>query len=118
MTAIDWSQVKSRFQAGDLLSPLVGSSTLVVDSIDDEQLCIRQRLWRACLTRTDLQTANDVLAQAGSDVTPVEFAELMRARVTSGTSGTGTVTECTRIPNLAAVVLLNLGVLRADSPPS
>lgn len=104
---ITWDDVVSHYRRGDSLKPLVGDSKLAVDSIDDEQICVRQRLWKACLRADDLPIANEVLAAAPADVAPIKFAELMRARFSCGIDVT---TECTRIPNLAAVVLFNMGV--------
>lgn len=111
---IEWPDILAHFQSGDSLQPLVGVSRLVVDSLDDEQICIRQRLWRACFTKADLMTANSVLASSRVDVTPLQFAELLRAHYTSGSDIT---TECTRTPNLAAVVLYNLGALGSAPSP-
>ncbi|MCF7547488.1 hypothetical protein [Pseudonocardia sp. WMMC193] len=111
---IAWPEIVARLKPGDRLRPLVGASQLTVDSIDDEQICIRQRLWRACLTPADIETANRILADAPAGVSGVRFSELLRAHYTSGSDVT---TECTRIPNLAAVVFLNLGaVSRAAAP--
>jgi hypothetical protein len=112
---IDWPQIVARFQPGDQLQPLVGVSTLTVDSIDDDQICIRQRLWRACVTRSDMTTATRILAEAPADVTPVQLAELIRTHYTAGSDVT---TECTRIPNLAAVVLYNMGAVPVGLPAS
>ena len=107
---IAWTDVVSRLAPGDSLSPLVGSSRLTVDSVGADRSCIRQRLWSACLTRADIDTANRILADAPADVSPVGFSELMRAHYASGTDVT---TGCTRLPNLAAVVLLHLGAFAA-----
>jgi hypothetical protein len=105
---VTWDDIVARYRPGDSLRPLVGVSKLAVDHVDGDQICIRQRLWWARLTRADLQTANDILASTDADITPVQFAELLRAHYTSGTDVT---TECTRVPNLAAVVLYNMGAL-------
>lgn len=107
---IAWTDVVGRLAPGDSLQPLVGSSRLTVHSVEPEQICIRQCLWRACLTRADIDTANRVLESAPADVSAVRFSELLRAHYTSGTDVT---TECTRLPNLAAVVFLNLGAVSA-----
>ena len=110
---IAWSDVVAKFQPGDALEPLVGRSKLTVDSVDDERMCIRQRLWLACVTPADLQIADAILSAAPVDVTPVQLAELIREHYTAGADVT---TECTRIPNLAAVVLYNLGALTSEQP--
>lgn len=106
--AIAWADIVDRFKPGDALAPLVGASELRVDRIDDQQICIRQRLWRACVTRSDLATANRILDEAPEGTTSVELSELIRAHYTGGPEVT---TECTRIPNLAAVILSNMGAV-------
>jgi hypothetical protein len=105
VSVVGWDDVMARLVPGAVLTPLVGSSTLVVDEVDDQRLCVRQRLWRACLTRIELETAVDVLAEAGP-VTPMEFAERLRVHYATGFHVT---TDCSRVPNLSAVVLQDLG---------
>jgi hypothetical protein len=107
---VEWTDVVNRLKPGDVLQLLVGDSRLTVECIDDEQICMRQRLWRACLTPADIQIAGRILLEAPADVTPVQLAERIRAHFTSGRE---VATECTRVPNLAAVVLYNLGAVRA-----
>ena len=105
MSVPGWADVQARYAPGAALAPLVGSSTLVVDEVDDERLCVRQRLGRACLTRTELETAAALLAEAGP-VTPMEFAERLRVHYATGFHVT---TDCSRVPNLSAIVLKDLG---------
>lgn len=104
---VGWADVLARYRPGDVVPPLVGSSTLVVDVVDAQRLCLRQRLWRACLTPAEMDTATAVLAAAGP-VTALELAELLRAHYASGPRPT---TDCSRVPNLSAVVLADLGVV-------
>ncbi|MBC3194913.1 hypothetical protein H7X46_28060 [Pseudonocardia sp. C8] len=105
---IEWSDLIERLEPGDVLQPLAGSSRLRVESIDSEQLCLRQQLWRACLTPDDLRTAVAVLEQAPAGTTPLELAEQIRARYSSGSEVT---VGCSRVPNLSAVVLHHLGAI-------
>ena len=86
----------------------------MVDEVDDERLCVRQRLWRACLTRTELETAAAVLAAAGR-ITPMEFAERLRVHYATGFHVT---TDCSRVPNLSAIVLQDLGAFDRLSSPA
>jgi hypothetical protein len=78
---------------------------LVVDEVDAQRICVRQRLWRGCLTRAELERADEILATAGP-VSPLELAELLRVHYASGPQVT---TECSRVPNLSAVLLSDLG---------
>lgn len=115
---IDWQDVVSRFRQGDRLQPVAGASVLTVESIDDDRMCLRQRLWRDCLTRSDLRLAARVLADAPPGVTAVQLAELIRLHHT----GSAVTPGCSRVPNLAAVVLYNMGEVpgqrRVTSSPS
>jgi hypothetical protein len=113
MSVPGWADVQARYAPGTALKPLVGSSALVVDEVDDEQLCVRQRLWRACLTRAELEIAAGLLAEAGP-VTPMQFAERLRVHYATGFHVT---TDCSRVPNLSAVVLKDLGAFE-PSPRS
>ncbi len=107
----EWADVRARYAPGAPLSPLVGSSRMVVDDVDDERLCVRQRLWRACLSREEFDVAARLLAEAGS-LTPLELAERLRVHYATSFHVT---TECSRVPNLSAVVLNDLG---AFEPPA
>jgi hypothetical protein len=100
-----WDDVVGHCRPGSTLRPLVGGSTMVVEMVDDDRVCVRQRLWRACLTRAELATADRVLAAAGS-VSPMQLAELLRIHY-AGHPQVGT--ECSRVPNLSAVVLNAVG---------
>jgi hypothetical protein len=81
---------------------------------------VRQRLWRGCLTRAELERADEILATAGP-VSPLELAELLRIHYASGPQVT---TECSRVPNLSAVLLLDMGAFASPGsrtiphPPS
>ncbi|AEA27030.1 hypothetical protein ACFQ34_32495 [Pseudonocardia benzenivorans] len=110
---VEWTDVMERFSVGDSLQPLIGSSRLTVDSIDENEICIRQRLWRACVTRAELAVGDGILTSAPAGTTPVQLSELIRDRYASGTD---VVTDCTRIPNLVAVVLYNMGVVPNAAP--
>jgi hypothetical protein len=110
---VTWADVTARYEPGMALPPLVGSSKLVVDHIDDDQLCVRQRLWRACLTREEFENAARILDEAG-DVTPIEFGELLRVHHATTFH---TTTDCSRVPNLSATVLRDLGAF-GKSPAS
>lgn len=112
-TRVQWSHVVARYRVGDILPPLVGSSVMTVDALDDTALCIRQLLWRACLTPDEFATAVGILDEAGS-VTGLELAELLRQHYAGGPQVT---TDCSRVPNLCAVLLADFGLVRRASQP-
>lgn len=114
--SIGWHDVMARYAPGTPVPPLVGSSKLVVVSVDDQHICVRQRLWQARLTRAEFETATALLASSGP-VTALELAELLRIHYAGGPQVT---TDCSRVPNLSAVILSDLGAVpsTAAGPPS
>lgn len=107
---LDWAAVRARYEHRTVLPSLTGQALIEIVDVDDERLCMRQRLWRDCLTREDLQTAVALLRDGSIVGTPVEVAEGLR-RYYSG--GPQVRTGCTRAPNMAAAVLADLGFLPA-----
>lgn len=107
-TEFDWGALRARYERQRALPALTGGSTVDVVDVDDERICLRQRLWRDCLAREDLETAVALLRDRQITGSAVEFAEGLR-RYYSG--GPQVRTGCTRIPNMAAVVLKDLGFL-------
>jgi hypothetical protein len=105
---LDWSAVRARYEHTKTLQPLAGQSILEMVGVDDEKICVKQRLWQDCVTRTALETAVTLLGDRPLPGNAVEFAEELRCYYSSGPDVT---TECSRIPNLSAVVLSDLGYL-------
>jgi len=105
---LDWSAVRARYEHTKTLQPLAGQSVVEVVGVDDEKICVKQRLWQDCVTRTALETAVAVLGDRSLPGNAMEFAEELRRYYSSGPD---VITECSRIPNLSAVVLSDLGYL-------
>lgn len=105
---LNWAAVRARYEQQKVLPALTGDTTLEVVDIDDEKMCLRQRLWQDCLTRGNLETAFALLGDQRITGSAVEFAEGLR-RYYSG--GPQVQTGCSRIPNMSAVVLKDLGYL-------
>ncbi len=108
---LDWAHVRTRYAELPSLASLGGSSRVQVVDVDEERICLSQRLWRDCISREDLDTALDLLRDGRLEATPMAFAEGLRKYYASGPR---VETGCTRGPNLAAVVLTDLGYL---TPP-
>ena len=108
---LDWSAVREHFAAHPSLPSLAGTSTVRVTGVDDERVCLSQRLWKDCISRRDLDAAVDLLAAGRLDPEPMAFAEGLRRHWSSRADGRPVETGCTRGPNLAAVVLSDLGYL-------
>ncbi|WP_338836474.1 hypothetical protein [Gordonia polyisoprenivorans] len=100
-----WPQLVAHYRAGDRVSPLVGSSVLTVESSDDDGILITQRLWRTVLRPEHWEVACAVYAHNA----PVRALDLAEALRTHYQSGPDVVTECSRTPNIAAVLMRDLG---------
>ncbi|GAA4837513.1 hypothetical protein GCM10023201_28250 [Actinomycetospora corticicola] len=105
---IDWELVRERYAGHPSLASLGGSSRVRVEDVDDERICLSQRLWRDCISRDDLDAALVLLRDGRLPSSPMAFAEGLRSYYASGPR---VETGCTRGPNLAAVVLTDLGYL-------
>jgi hypothetical protein len=108
---LDWELVRERYADRPSLASLGGSSRVQVVDVDDERICLRQRLWRDCVSRADLDGALGLLREGRLTGTPMAVAEGLRRYYASGPR---VETGCTRGPNLVAVVLADLGYL---TPP-
>jgi hypothetical protein len=105
---LDWDEVRARYRPGTPLRPLAGGSALQIVAIDDARVCVKQRLWQDCVTRQQLDTALRVLRERTHPVDAIKFAEVLRRHYAGGPD---VVTDCSRIPNLSAVILKDLGYL-------
>lgn len=113
---LDWQAVRERYKGSRSVRPLVGTSTLQVVSADaytdGESVTVTQRLWRAEVTRAELQVALDLLGERPASTPSVGFSEELRRHYSGGPQVQPT---CSRTPNLCAVILKDLGYLDADT---
>lgn len=105
---LDWDEVRARYRPGTPLRPLAGGSALQVVAVDDDRVCVKQRLWQDCVTRRQLDIAHTLLQREAHPVDAIGFAEVLRRHYAGGPE---TVTDCSRIPNLSAIILKDLGYL-------
>jgi hypothetical protein len=77
---------------------------------EDESLTVSQRLWRADVTRAELEVALDILGDRPPATAAVGFSEELRRYYSGGPQVQPT---CSRTPNLCAVILTDLGHLDA-----
>jgi hypothetical protein len=102
---LDWDGVRERYAGGAQLWSLTGSAPVRVVEVDDDRICLSQRLWRDCVSRGELEAALELLERGDVATEPVAFAESLRRRRAHVDTG------CTRGPNLTAIVLRDLGYL-------
>lgn len=108
---LDWDAIRRRYRDGRAVRPLAGGSTLQVSlDEDDDTIWVRQRLWRAAVTRSELEIAASILGDRPASTPAIEFAEELRRYYSGGPQVEPT---CTRTPNLCAVILTDLGYLDA-----
>lgn len=105
----DWKLVRDKYQQGTKINSLAGGSQLEITEVDDEKILVKSRLWRDSLTREDLETAVALLEEGRAPRDPIGFAEAMRRYQLEGED---VHPGCSRVPNMAAVVLKDLGYLR------
>jgi hypothetical protein len=104
----DWNVVRERYGDHPRVQPLKGGSTLQVVEVDNEQICLKQRLWRDCVSRASLEDAIELLGDRSLPADAIGFAEELRIHLASGAKP---ITDCSRIPNMSAVILKDLGYL-------
>jgi hypothetical protein len=105
---LNWPAVQHRYRAETAVAPLSGASRLRAVLVDHHTIRVTQRLWTMLITREDLETAVGLLDRTPKPVTSVEFAERLRTFYAS-------TTECSRIPNVTAILLTDLGLLPASA---
>jgi hypothetical protein len=105
----DWNLVRDKYHQGMKINSLAGGSQLEITEVDDDKILVKSRLWRDSLTREDLETAVALLAEGKAPPDPIGFAEAMRRYQLEGEQ---VHPGCSRVPNMAAVVLKDLGYLR------
>lgn len=104
---LDWDSIRARYTPGVRIRSLTGSAPVQVVEVDEERICLRQRLWSDCVSRAQLEGALALLAAGEIASDPIAFAEGLRRHQAHVETG------CTRGPNLSAIVLSDLGYLNA-----
>lgn len=102
---LDWSVVRRRYEERPVLRSLTGSAPVTVVAVDDERICLSQRLWQDCVSRAAIERALGLLERGAVPPEPIAFAEGLRRHEAHVETG------CTRGPNLTAIVLKDLGYL-------
>ena len=102
-----WAAVTATYRVGMPVQPLTGTAPLAVEAVDARHVCLRHRLWRACLSRGDFEFALATLRDVPPPATAVAFSEVLRLRLAARP---GADTGCSRTPNLCAIALRDLGL--------
>jgi hypothetical protein len=100
---LDWAEVKKRYVGGAEVPTVAGGKTLQVTGCDDEAIYIENPLWKAQLSRSNLEKGVDLIEEGVIDKNPGLFVEDYRIYVTDERSTS------------AAHILRDLGFLDEDT---
>ena len=100
---LDWSIVKKRYGKGAEVPTVAGRKTLTVSGVDDDAIHIENPLWKAKLSRKNLEKGVELIEQGVIDRSPGLFVEDYRVYVTDERSTS------------AAHILRDLGFLDEDT---
>lgn len=100
---LNWATVKKRYAAGAEVPTVAGGKTLTVTGVDDEAIHIENPLWKAKLSRENLEKGVELIEQGIIDRNPGFFVEDYRVYVTDERSTS------------AAHILRDLGFLDEDT---
>lgn len=101
--SLDWSKVKEKYAKGAEVPTVAGGKTLTVTGCDDDALYIENPLWKAQLSRKNLEKGVDLIEEGVIDKNPGLFVEDYRVYVTDERSTS------------AAHILRDLGFLDEDT---
>lgn len=96
---LDWADVVKRYEHGLEISPIPGASTLSVTGADEEKVYVKHRLWKAALSRENLEKAVRLLGEGKMTRRSGDFVDQYRTYVAD------------ERPTTAATVLKDLGYL-------
>jgi hypothetical protein len=100
---LDWAKVKKKYGKGANVPTVAGGKTLTVTGCDDEAIYIENPLWKAKLSRENLEKGVELIEQGVIDKNPGLFVEDYRVYVTDERSTS------------AAHILRDLGFLDEDT---
>jgi len=99
---LDWEKVKKRYSKGAEVPTVAGGKTLTVSGCDDKAIYIQNPLWKAQLSRKNLELGVELIEEGLIDRDPGLFVEDYRVYVTDERSTS------------AAHILYDLGFLDED----
>ncbi len=100
---LDWKTVKKKYAKGTEIPTVAGNKTLTITGCDDQAIYIENPLWKAQLSRVNLEKGVELIEEGLIDRDPGLFVEDYRVYVTDERSTS------------AAHVLYDLGFLDEDT---
>jgi hypothetical protein len=96
---LDWGKVLDKYRDGAEIDSLPGASTISVSGADDEKIYVKHRLWKATLSRSNLERAIEMVSAGEMTRTAADFIDQYRTVIAD------------ERPTTAATVLKDLGYL-------
>lgn len=96
---LDWPYVLQRYKDGAEVASLPGTATLSVSGADEEKIYVKHRLWKASLSRENLERAVELVEQGEMTKNAADFIDQYRTVIAD------------ERPTTAATVLKDLGYL-------
>jgi hypothetical protein len=100
---LNWKTVKKKYAKGAVIPTVAGGKTLTITGCDDKAIYIENPLWKAQLSRVNLEKGVEMIEEGLIDRDPGLFVEDYRVYVTDERSTS------------AAHVLYDLGFLDEDT---
>ncbi len=100
---LNWKEVKKKYAKGTEIPTVAGGKTLTITGCDDKAIYIENPLWKAELSRVNLEKGVELIEEGLIDKDPGLFVEDYRVYVTDERSTS------------AAHVLYDLGFLDEDT---
>ncbi len=100
---LDWTEVKRKYGKGAEVPTVAGGKSLTVTGCDDKAIYIENPLWKAQLSRKNLEKGVELIEEGVIDKNPGLFVEDYRVYVTDERSTS------------AAHILRDLGFLDEDT---
>lgn len=98
-TALDWDVVLAKYREGADVDTLPGGAKITVSGADEEFIYVSHRLWKATLTRANLERGIELVGEGRISRAANEFIDAYRTAVAD------------ERPTVAATVLKDLGYL-------
>ncbi|MDV7136803.1 hypothetical protein [Williamsia muralis] len=96
---LDWDMIVAKYGHGAEVDSLPGGAKISVSGVDDEHIHVTHRLWKASLTRSNLERAIDMVNAGTMTRVANEFIDQYRTTIAD------------ERPTVTATVLKDLGYL-------
>lgn len=103
---LQWDVVQKRYEHGAQVDAVAGGSLFAITGADEEYIYFKGRLWKDALPRHHLEEAVAMVERGELAATATKFLEAYRLHIEKDPM---VESGCSRIPNMVAVVMKDLG---------